>query len=127
MSDARLPLLGDLEHAIMDVVWSRSELSVREVLEALRLDRRPAYTTVMTVMNRLVQKGMLKRKSDGQSFHYSPATTKAAYLERTSRQVVSRFIKAFGDVAIAQFIDVLDDVDPKKLAALRRQLRREDK
>ena len=124
MSDTRLPILGDLERAIMDLTWARDGLTVRDVVDSLKASRRSAYTTVMTVMNRLVDKGILRRKSDQQSFRYYAAATKEAYLERSSRQAISRFVEYFGDVAIAQFIDVLDDVDPKKLAELRRKLRK---
>lgn len=108
----------------MDFAWSHDAVTVRDVVDALQSSRRSAYTTIMTVMNRLVDKGMLRRRPDQQSYRYSAAATKEAYLERTSRQAVSRFVEYFGDAAIAQFIDVLDDVDPKKVAELRRKLRR---
>ncbi|MBI4092994.1 MAG: BlaI/MecI/CopY family transcriptional regulator [Candidatus Kerfeldbacteria bacterium] len=123
MFDQRLPILGELERAIMDVTWSRNSVTVREVVEALAATRAPAYTTVMTVMNRLVEKGVLRRKPEGQSYRYTATKSKKEFLERSSRQAVAKFVRYFGDVAIAQFIDVLDDVDPKKLAELRRQLR----
>lgn len=116
-------MLGDLERAIMEVAWARPLVTVRDVVDALHRSRVPAYTTVMTVMNRLVEKGLLRRKSDGQSFRYAPVRTKAAFLQVSSRQVVATFVRQYGDVAIAQFIDVLDDVDPQRLAALRRKLR----
>lgn len=116
-------MLGDLERAIMEVAWARPLVTVRDVVEALRRSPAPAYTTVMTVMNRLVEKGLLRRKPDGQSFRYAPVRTKQGFLHASSRQVVATFVRQYGDVAIAQFIDVLDDVDPQRLAALRRKLR----
>lgn len=123
MTDQRLPILGDLERAIMDAVWECGTATVREVVDVLQSARAPAYTTVMTVMNRLVDKGLLRRKPEGQSYRYTASKSKQEYLERSSRQAVTRFVKYFGDVAIAQFIDVLDEVDPDKLAALRRKHR----
>jgi predicted transcriptional regulator len=57
MHESRLTMLGDLERAVMDVAWSRPHVTVREVVSLLPAGRKPAYTTVMTVMNRLVDKG----------------------------------------------------------------------
>lgn len=107
----------------MDVVWSAPPVTVREVVQRMG-SRASAYTTVMTVMNRLVEKGILRRRADGQSFRYSSAKTKDAFLAQCSRDIVRSFVRCYGDVAIAQFIDVLDDVDPKKIAALKAKLRR---
>lgn len=128
MFDQHFPILGKLEHAIMDMVWSRrsgdgKSVTVREVVESLRPSRAPAYTTVMTVMNRLVKKSLLRRKQDGQSYRYLPTKSREEFLDRSSRQIVERVVKYFGDAAIARFIDVLDDVDPQKIAALRRKIR----
>lgn len=123
MHDQRLPLLGDLERDIMRVAWERPWVTVREVEESLRTRRDSAYTTIMTVMNRLVEKGVLRRKQHGQCFQYCATRSKEEYLERTSRQVVARFVEDYGSVAIAQFIDALDDVDPARVAALRKKVR----
>lgn len=124
MNEQRLTILGELERAIMDVVWTRRNVTVRDVVDALKTSRHPAYTTVMTVMNRLVEKGMLRRRPDGQSYRYGAPSSKQEFLEKSSRQVVEAFVKHYGDLAIAQFIDVLDEVDPQKLAAFRKRLRK---
>lgn len=116
-------MLGELERAIMEVAWSRQFVTVRDVVEALRRSPAPAYTTVMTVMNRLVEKGMLRRRADGQSFRYAAAQSKEHFLQQSSRRVVETFVRHYGHVAITQFIDALDDVDPQRLAALRRKFR----
>ncbi|MGH3431772.1 MAG: BlaI/MecI/CopY family transcriptional regulator, partial [Thermocrispum sp.] len=74
---------GELESAIMDVVWSRAEpATVREVLEALAGERDSAYTTVMTVMNILHRKGWLDRERAGRAWRYRPAMTREAYAAR---------------------------------------------
>lgn len=123
MHPSRPAILGDLERAIMDVVWSTRHASVRDVVSRMG-SRAPAYTTVMTVMNRLVDKGILRRKPDGQSYRYFAAKSKRAFVMQSSRDIVDSFIRCYGDAAIAQFIDALDDVDPKRVAALRAKLRK---
>ncbi|MFG6201762.1 BlaI/MecI/CopY family transcriptional regulator [Nonomuraea sp. JJY05] len=74
--------LGDLERRIMDVLWdSEPWLTVREVVTRLS-DRDLAYTTVMTVMNRLTGKDFLlrERTEDGRTWRYRPAAGREAYV-----------------------------------------------
>ena len=115
-----IPGFGELETAIMDVVWSTNPISVRDVLE--KLDRGCAYTTVMTVMQRLFDKGMLKRKLVENAYQYGPAMPKAQFVEQTVQKTVDQLCDGFGDVALAHFVDALDDVDVKRLDKLRRKL-----
>ncbi|WP_060937720.1 BlaI/MecI/CopY family transcriptional regulator, partial [Mycolicibacterium chlorophenolicum] len=66
-----LPGLGELEAAIMDVVWRTDDaVRVRDVLDELEPLRKPAYTTVMTVMDNLYRKGWLSRELDGRAYSY---------------------------------------------------------
>lgn len=66
-----LPGLGELEAAIMDVVWrAEGPVRVRDVLDGLEPSRQPAYTTVMTVMDNLYRKGWLSRELDGRAYSY---------------------------------------------------------
>jgi predicted transcriptional regulator len=66
-----LPGLGELEAAIMEVVWRCDDaVRVRDVLDKLEPARQPAYTTVMTVMDNLYRKGWLSRELDGRAYSY---------------------------------------------------------
>lgn len=58
--------------------WNRP-VTVREVLEDLQKDRSIAYTTVMTVMDNLHQKGWVRREVDGRAYRYTSVSTRAAY------------------------------------------------
>ncbi|MEU6344524.1 BlaI/MecI/CopY family transcriptional regulator [Streptomyces sp. NPDC046977] len=72
--------LGDLEDAVMTRVWRWNRpVTVREVLEDLRRERSIAYTTVMTVMDNLHQKGWLRREAEGRAYRYEAVSTRAAY------------------------------------------------
>ncbi len=74
--------LGELERAVMDVLWSTDStdgLTVRDVGERLA-DRGLAYTTVMTVLDRLAGKGMVVRHRDGRAWRYRPAASREAYI-----------------------------------------------
>jgi len=72
--------LGELERAIMDVLWEAAEpLSVREV-SGLLTDRDLAHTTVMTVLDRLAKKGFARRERNGRAWHYRAAESREAYV-----------------------------------------------
>ena len=78
---ARNASLGDLEQAIMDVLWGAdvdTGLTVREVLARLT-GRDLAYTTVMTVMDNLHGKGQLTREMSGRAWLYRPVRTRAEH------------------------------------------------
>src|SRR6516165_8290829 len=72
--------LGELERAIMDVLWESTEpLTVRQVGERLT-DRELAHTTVMTVLDRLAKKGFARRERDGRAWRYCAAADREAYV-----------------------------------------------
>ncbi len=88
--------LTRFELEIMDVLWRLEEASVRELREALSEKKRPAYTTVQTIVQRLEQKGAVKRtRKIGNALMFAPAVTKkSAY-----RRVVEDFLALFGGTA----------------------------
>src|ERR1700748_3834061 len=72
--------LGDLERAIMDVLWGTPQsLTVREVSAQLT-ERDLAHTTVMTVLDRLAKKGFARRERDGRAWRYCPAATRETHV-----------------------------------------------
>ena len=126
-------LLGELEREIMEAmwartVWSRNAASVRDVLTELNERRAPdhqiAYTTVMTVMARLVEKGLLQRRRVGRADEYAAAESREAFLARASQDIARRMVHDFGEAAVAGFLSVLEEVAPDRLAKLRRQAQR---
>lgn len=111
-------VLGPLENEVMHALWARrSPASVRDVLDELNDGRRPplAYTTVMTVMARLAEKGVLDRARHGKGYRYS------ASVPDTASIAVREVVRDFGEAAVAQFVDEAR-ADPKLLRRLRRLL-----
>jgi BlaI family transcriptional regulator, penicillinase repressor len=88
--------LTRFELEIMDVLWRLEEASVREVCQALAEKKRPAYTTVQTIVQRLEQKGAVKRtRKIGNALMFAPSVTrKSAY-----RRVVDDLLQLFGGSA----------------------------
>ena len=70
--------LGDLEREVMTQLWDSAEpLTVRQVHERLSRDRDLAYTTVMTVLDRLAKKGVVTQQRADRAYRYAPAQTRA--------------------------------------------------
>lgn len=117
--------LGQLEAEIMEIMWDLKKASVREVLKKLRRKRKIAYTTVMTVMSRLFEKDILKRKlNDSGAYIYTPTQDKQSFLTTASKNVINGLIEDFGEVAVAQFIDIVENTDAKNLEELRKKLKK---
>ncbi|HEX6383244.1 MAG TPA: BlaI/MecI/CopY family transcriptional regulator [Anaerolineae bacterium] len=117
-------LLGELELEVMRVVWERGIVTVRDVLDALAEIRPLAYTTVMTVMTRLADKGLLAVDKKGKSYRYHAVQTREEFEAQAVGQVVQSLISDFGgEVAISQFIEKLSAVDPDQLARLAEMVR----
>ncbi len=103
-----MAILGDLEHLIMSVLWRSEEpQSVREVHEALRADRDLAYTTVMTVLDRLAKKDLVSRELDGRAWRYRAAVS-AAQLVSDEMYALLGSIPEAGAEALADFVALLD-------------------
>jgi predicted transcriptional regulator len=112
-------LLGELELAIMQIVWKHKTVTVRDVLEALVEQRPLAYTTVMTVMGRLVDKGMLVADKQNKSYNYRAVRTPEELESHTVNQVVQGLLTDFsGDLIVRQFVEQLSVADPAQLARL---------
>jgi predicted transcriptional regulator len=82
--------LGELERAVMEVVWATAApVSVREVLAGLP-GRQPAYTTVMTVLDRLTRKGVVTRELVGKAWLYSATLTREEFVAKLMLDVLEQ-------------------------------------
>ena len=84
-------MLTPLELDIMKVVWSRSPINVRSVQEAIRPTRNLAYTTVMTIMDRLYHKGILNRTLHSRTHFYEPAIDYTAARDEALETLIKSF------------------------------------
>lgn len=108
-------LFGELEAQIMEVVWHLEDASVQDVCNHLGDVN---YKTIMTVMNRLVQKGALSRHRKGRAFVYRPAADRDTFLSSVFRSVAHGLLGDFGGLALAQIVDIACEVDPALLDEL---------
>jgi len=116
-------VLGPLAAAIVREVAMRGEASVADVVGGLRgtQGREHAYTTIMTVMGRLYERGVLERDRRGRQYMYRASASEAELVDRLSGIVVNRVVERYGTAALRHFAVKLADLDPetrRRLAAL---------
>jgi predicted transcriptional regulator len=101
-----MAVMGELEQAVMDILWNRPDpLSVRDVHELLAHERDLAYTTVMTVLDRLAKKGFVVRNLDGRAWLYRPANSRAS-------QIASEMLDLVGRLSDEERREVLSKIVP---------------
>ena len=113
-------VLGPLGAAVMRVVWEQGEATVGSVATTLSEEHHntSAYTTIMTIMGRLHDRGLLAREKHGRQFVYRAVADEDALIERLSEEALDQLIARFGASAYRQFAVRLTDLDP----ALRQRL-----
>lgn len=112
----------------MEEVWRQGEpTTVKLVMDALNRKAKPprAYTTYMTVMRRLDDKGLLSRKRSGRHDTYVPTLSREEYQDRRAAAEVRGLVDQFGDAALAHFARSLSSLDPAQQRRLRRLASRE--
>lgn len=115
-------LLGPLESEVMDIVWSRGDVTVRDVHQALQVEHPIAYTTVMTTLGRLADKGLVKRDDDQPAHRYSVLITREQYARSTVKSVVDWLVSHFPDPAVAYFVDRVEEEDEQVIMRLRKAI-----
>ena len=105
---------GALEKDILAVLWGRGHSTVREVLDHLAGEH--AYTTVMTVLDRLHKKGVLSRQKDGQAWRYHPVASREETLGEKMAELLAEADKP--EPLLMSFLDRAEEIDPELLDQL---------
>ncbi len=119
--------ITEAEHAVMEVLWTRSPLTANEVADAVAPARGWSLATVKTLLSRLVGKQAISTEPDGKRFLYTPLIARADYLGGESKRLVQRL---FGGSAAGLFAhlaeaEALTDADLAKIEAILKEMRKE--
>lgn len=108
-------VLGPLAAAIVREVTALGQAGVGDVVEALRTaqQRDHAYTTIMTVMGRLHERGVLARERRGRQYVYRVSAPEGELVDRMSGAAVDHVIERYGTAALRHFAVRLADMDPE--------------
>ena len=131
------PVLTDQELEIMKVIWDLGSATVRDVYEAILERRKIAYTTVMTMMKILEQKGHLRRKMDDRAYVYQPTRSKQQVVRGMVREFVDRVFNGSAQPLLLHLIEdrqlsqkELDEIAamiPREAGAKKAGTKKEDK
>lgn len=131
VAESSLEQLGNLESQLMERIWARGEISVRDL--HAELAPRLAYTTIMTTLDRLFKKGLLNRRKVGKAFLYAARLNEQEYKERLTQHFFGMVLNDGKDssVVLSGFVDAVSERDQQMLETLdqlvrakRRTLRR---
>lgn len=118
-----MPLLGDLEVAVLESVWSSGECSAKEVYDRVGVKRGISLNTVQSALDRLYRKRLLSRRKQSHAFRYVARVEREELVASYIRDTLGRF---GGDAAasLAAFVDAAEDLDDATLDRLEDALRR---
>lgn len=111
--------LGELERAIMRLVWRHSEATAEQLREELdQLDRRLKDSTVRTVLRRLEEKGYVTHTVENRTFRYRPAESRQLVAGRAVKRIIDRFCDGSVEALLVGMVDseVLDRTELQRLA-----------
>ena len=127
MGKKSLDHFGQLQRAVIEVVWELGEANVRQVWKRLCLKKELAYTTVLTAMQRLERAGWLKHRVDGRKHVYLPTETRAQADAGSVRKFVQRMFNGNALVLFQQLVEEgeLSDQELRELQQLIKLKRKE--
>jgi predicted transcriptional regulator len=124
-ADGLAKVLGDLEARVMQAVWSLgTPASAREVHARVARSHKVELLTVITVLNKLVAKGVLNREKRDDLLHYEARMPEDRFMAHASRMVVEGILSLAPDAVATSLVDVLAERDPELLAELGRLVRK---
>lgn len=113
---------GPLEAKIMNILWLSDGMSIKDVQSILNQESPISFNTVMTVMNRLLEKGHLSKDTRGKGRNrvtvFEPVQTKEQFLHVQTKAVTDALIQEFGDLVVGHMIDALEDADSELINKL---------
>ncbi len=120
--DGLVKVLGPLETEIMHILWQEGQSTVKRVHRKLSQHRDIAYTTVMTTMSRLAEKGVLHREREGLAYVYTPVINEDDFVNMVVRQVLDGLLDDYSDTTISYMVEYLARNNPAELRRLQREI-----
>jgi predicted transcriptional regulator len=118
-------VLGELETAVMELLWREARLTVNQVEERLQQRRQIAHTTVLTTLDRMHRKGYLTREKMGKAFVYAPRYTREEFERSLAQEVLGALLGGLGEPVLSTFVELVgeDEAKLERLEELIRQMR----
>lgn len=107
-------LLGELELAVMEALWANGPIPGRLIYEQVRKKKKVAYTTVLTVLDRLAKKGLVKKNQQSNPALFSPAISRQEFQSRSSRRLMELALTLSPELAVSNFFDLYSTRKPDR-------------
>ncbi|WP_042224193.1 BlaI/MecI/CopY family transcriptional regulator [Oceanobacillus manasiensis] len=114
---------GPLEAKIMDILWNGEEKTIKDVQQILEQEKATNFNTVMTVMNRLIEKGILQKRTEGKSSLYRPVQSRIEFLNTQSKEMTNELMDEFGNVVVSHMLNALEEADEDLVAKLEQKIK----
>ena len=113
--------LTDGEYRIIEVLWKKGSATVAEVVDALAGKDGTAYSTILTMMRIMCQKGYLSCQKQGRAFIYTPKLEREAAARKAVRQLLTRFFAGSPQELVLSFLRD-EDLSPEELDELKKKI-----
>ncbi len=125
MARPKSSILTESELRLMTVIWDKGSATVKEVVDALTQEHALAYTTVMTTLQTLTNKGFLRHEKQGRAFVYHPLVSQQETQRNAIDYIMSRFFNNSPELLMLNLLEH-DDVDLNDLEKLKRLVLEEE-
>jgi predicted transcriptional regulator len=98
-------------------------MTIKDVQRKLEREKKVSFNTVMTVMNRLVDKGIITKRTEGRVSLYKPVLSKSDFLETQSKELSHELVEEFGSVVVSHILDALEEADQELIEKLEQKIK----
>lgn len=118
--------LGDLERAVLEALWEHGELPGKEVYNRLGKKYKVQHNTLLTVLDRLIKKGLVLKQRDGRNNTYSAKISRDEFAKEIASPIIEELLDVSSHAAMSAFVESAGR-DPEKLEELKKLIREAEK
>jgi predicted transcriptional regulator len=112
------PLSGELELPVMEILWDKGPLKGRDLYIEVRKQKGIAYTTALTVLDRLSRKGLVKKARDSGTILFSSGVSQEQYESEVAGSLIDQAFEVSPDLAVSAFADICSRMPDEEFARL---------
>ncbi|MCK4720685.1 BlaI/MecI/CopY family transcriptional regulator [bacterium] len=118
--------LGDLERAVLEALWEHGETSGKEIFNLLGKKHKVRHNTLLTVLDRLIKKGLVLKQRDGRNNTYSAKISREEFAKEIASPIIEELLDVSSHAAMSAFVESAGR-DPEKLEELKKLIREAEK
>ncbi len=112
------PLSSELELPLMEILWTKGSMKGRDLYDEIRATKKIAYTTALTVLDRLSKKGFIRKDRESGTILFTPAVSRDDYQGVVTGDLLRRAFEVSPDLAVSAFTDIFSEMRGGEMARL---------